>query len=164
MLSKTLQDAINDQIKHEFYSAYFYLSMAAYCESENLFGSAKWLKMQASEEQEHALKFFGYVMDRGGKVTLQAIPQPPAEYASLAEVFGKVLEHEQKVTALITHLYELAVKENDYPTQFMLQWFINEQVEEEQNATTIVEMLRMVGAQPQGLFMIDSKLGARAKD
>lgn len=164
MLSKTLQDAINDQIKHEFYSAYFYLSMAAYCESNNLFGSAKWLKMQANEEQEHALKFYGYVLDRGGKVALQAIPEPPAEYASLADVFEQVLEHEQKVTALITSLYELAVKENDYPTQFMLQWFINEQVEEEQNATTVVEMLRMVGSQPQGLFMIDSKLGARAKD
>jgi ferritin len=162
MLSKTMEAAINEQIKHEFYSAYFYLSMAAYCESNNLFGSAKWLKMQAGEEQEHALKFFGHVLDRGGKVTLQAIPQPPAEYTSLVDVFEQVLAHEQKVTALITRLYELAVKENDYPTQFLLQWFINEQVEEEQNGTTIVEMLRMVGSQPQGLFMIDSKLGARA--
>ena len=162
MLSKTMEAAINEQIKHEFYSAYFYLSMAAYCESNNLFGSAKWLKMQSQEEQEHALKFFGYVMDRGSKVTLQALPQPPAEYTSLVDVFEQVLAHEQKVTSLINRLYELAVKENDYPSQFLLQWFINEQVEEEKNATQIVEQLKMVGNTPTALFMMDRALGARA--
>jgi len=164
VLSDTLAAALNDQIKHELGSAYLYLAMSAYCESTNMPGAASWLRLQAAEEQEHALKFFSHVLDRGGKVTLQAIPQPPAEYTSLVDVFEQVLAHEQKVTALITRLYELAVKENDYPSQFMLQWFINEQVEEEQNGTTIVEMLRMVGSQPQGLFMIDSKLGARAQD
>ncbi len=162
MFTQTLQNAFNEQIKHEFYSAYFYLGMSAYCKSNNLFGAAKWLKVQAEEEQEHALKFFKYIEERGGKVELQAIAQPPATYASLLDLFEQVLAHEQKVTALINRLYELAVKEADYPSQFMLQWFINEQVEEEGNATTIVEMLKQVGSQPQGLFMIDSKLGARA--
>ena len=164
MFTKALQDAYNEQIKHEFYSAYFYLGMSAYCDANNLFGSAKWLKMQAGEEQEHAMKLFDYVQDRGAQVALQAIAQPPATYTSLLDLFEQVLAHEQKVTALINRLYETAVKEGDYPSQFMLQWFVNEQVEEEKNATTIVEMLRLVGSQPQGLFMVDSKLGARAKD
>ena len=163
MLSKNLEAAINEQIKHEFYSAYLYLSMGAWAESNNLSGSARWLKMQAQEEQEHALKFFEYVHDRGGAVTLQAISQPPAVFTSLLDLFEQVLAHEQKVTALINRLYEVAVKENDYPTQFMLQWFVNEQVEEEKNGTAIVEQLRLVGSQPQGLFMIDRQLGARAK-
>ena len=163
MLSKNLEAAINEQIKHEFYSAYLYLSMGAWAESNNLSGSARWLKMQAQEEQEHALKFFEYVHDRGGAVTLQAISQPPAVFTSLLDLFEQVLAHEQKVTALVNRLYEAALKENDYPTQFMLQWFVNEQVEEEKNANMIVEMLRMVGSQPQGLFMIDRQLGARAK-
>jgi ferritin len=163
MLGKNLEAAINEQIKHEFYSAYLYLSMGAWAESNNLSGSARWLKMQAQEEQEHALKFFEYVHDRGGAVTLQAIAQPPAVFTSLLDLFEQVLAHEQKVTALINRLYEAAVKENDYPTQFMLQWFVNEQVEEEKNGTAIVEQLRLVGSQPQGLFMIDSRLGARAK-
>ena len=163
MLSKNLEAAINEQIKHEFYSAYLYLSMGAWAESNNLSGSTRWLKMQAAEEQEHALKFFEYVHDRGGTVTLQAISQPPAVFTSLLDLFEQVLAHEQKVTSLIYQLYQAALKENDYPTQFMLQWFVNEQVEEEKNATAIVEQLRMVGSQPQGLFMIDRQLGARAK-
>jgi len=161
MFTQALQDAFNEQIKHEFYSAYFYLQMSAYCEAHNLFGAAKWLKVQAGEEQEHAMKLFDYVLDRGAQVMLQAIAQPPATFTSLLDLFQQVLAHEQKVTALINRLYELSVKENDYPSQFMLQWFVNEQVEEEKNATAIVEMLTLVGSQPQGLFMIDSKLGAR---
>ncbi len=162
MLSKTLETVINDQIKHELYSAYFYLSMSAWAESSNLGGAARWLSMQAKEEQEHALKFFEYVHDRGGKVTLQAIPQPPAEFTSMLDVFEQVQEHEAKVTALITHIYELALKENDYASQIELQWFISEQVEEEKNAAQIVDMLRMVGSQPQALFQVDHELGKRA--
>ncbi len=162
MLSKTIQDAINDQIKHEFYSAYLYLSMSAYCDSANLPGSARWLRLQAGEEQEHALKFFDYLHDRGGVAILQAIPQPSAEFASIQGLFQQVLEHEQKVTSLITRLYELAVKENDYPTQNLLRWFIDEQVEEEKNASAIVAELQMVGTQGAALFMIDHQLGARA--
>lgn len=162
MLSKNLEAAINDQIKHELFSAYLYLSMSAWAESKNLPGSARWLKSQAQEEQAHALKFFEYLHDRGNVVTLQAIAQPPAVFTSLLDLFEQVLAHEQKVTALIHQLYQTALKENDYASQVMLQWFITEQVEEEKNATAIVEQLRLVGSQPQGLFMLDSRLGARA--
>lgn len=162
MLSKTVQDALNDQIKHEFYSAYFYLSMSAWAESANLGGAAKWLALQAKEEQEHALKFYDYIHDRGGKVTLQAIPQPSNEFTSLLDVFEQVQEHEGKVTASINRLFELSLKENDYPTQVLLQWFITEQVEEEKNAAQVVDTLRMVGAQAQGLFQVDRMLAARA--
>ncbi len=164
MFSKALQEALNDQIKHELYSAYFYLSMSAWAESSNLPGAAHWLMKQAEEEQEHAMKFYNFIHDRNGKVTLQAIPQPPAEFESLLDVFEQVQEHEAKVTGLINRLYDMAVKENDYPTQVMLHWFIDEQVEEEKNAAQIVETLRMVGSQAQGLFMVDRMLAARTSD
>lgn len=161
MLNRNLEAAINDQIKHELYSAYFYLSMSAWADARGYSGAAKWLGKQAQEEQEHAMKFFEHVQDRNGKIVLQAIPQPPAEFASLLDVFEQVKEHEGKVTALITRLYEIALKENDYPGQVMLQWFINEQVEEEKNATTIVDALRAAGGQVVALFMVDRWLGDR---
>ncbi len=161
MFSKTLEAAMNDQIKHELYSAYFYLSMSAFAESHNMPGAAKWLALQAQEEQEHALKFYGYIHDRGGQVTLQAIPQPPAEFTSLLDVFEQVKAHEATVTALINRLYEIAVKENDYPSQVMLQWFVTEQVEEEKSAAEVVDALRMVGTQGSALFMADRWLGDR---
>ena len=162
MFSKTMQDAINEQINKELYSAYLYLSMSAYCESANLPGAAHWLRAQATEEQGHAMKFFGYIHDRGGRVTLKAIAQPPAEYASLLDLFEQVLEHERLVTSLIHRLYETAVKENDYSSQVLLQWFITEQVEEEKNAGLVVEQLKMIGTQGTPLFMMDRQLGARA--
>jgi ferritin len=162
MFSKTVQDAINDQINKELYSAYLYLSMSAHCEAANLPGAARWLAVQAKEEQGHAMKFFGYVHDRGGRVTLQAIAQPPAEFTSLLDLFQQVLEHERKVTGLINRLYETAVKESDYPSQILLQWFITEQVEEEKNASQIIEQLKMVGSQGTPLYMMDRQLGARA--
>ena len=161
MFTQPLQNAFNEQIKHEFYSAYFYLGMSAYCKSNNLFGAAKWLKVQAEEEQEHALKFFKYIEERGGKVELQAIAQPPATYASLLDLFEQVLAHEQKVTALINRLYELAVKEADYPSQFMLQWFINEQVEEESSASLLVTKIKMVKDNPSALYLFDQELAQR---
>jgi len=163
MLSNTLLTALNDQIKHELYSAYFYLSMSAYCNAHNMPGSASWLAMQAKEEQEHALKFFGYIQDRGAAVTLQAIDQPPTSFGSLLDIFEQVQKHEALVTGLITRLYELALQENDYPTQIMLQWFISEQVEEEKHEAEIVDMLRMVGTQGHALFMADAQLGRRGK-
>jgi ferritin len=161
MLSKVMQDAINEQLKNELYSAYLYLSMAAYSETANLPGFAHWMRLQSQEEVEHAMKFFDFVNDRGGHVVLQAIDQPPVEFASPLDVFEKTLEHERKVTAMIHQLYELAAKENDYATQVMLQWFIEEQVEEERNAEQIVETLRMIGDKPQALFMLDRQLGTR---
>jgi ferritin len=163
MLSNTLLTAFNDQIKHELYSAYFYLSMSAHCDAHNMPGAASWLAMQAKEEQEHALKFFGYIQDRGAAVTLQAIDQPPTTFGSLLDIFEQVQEHEALVTSLITRLYDLALQENDYPSQIMLQWFITEQVEEEKHAAEIVDMLRMVGTQGHALFMADAQLGRRGK-
>ena len=163
MLSKTIQDAINTQIHREFFSSYLYLAMSSYCESINLPGFAKWLRVQNTEEDEHAMKFYHYVHSRNGRVVLQALEQPPVEFGKPVEIFTAVLEHEKKITASITALYELAVKEADYPTQFMLQWFVNEQVEEEKNATDILEQLKTVGDAPVSLMMMDRALGMRAK-
>src|SRR3990172_9545867 len=135
MLSKALQNAINDQVKNELFSAYLYLAMSAHFESAHLLGCARWMRMQSQEEASHAMK--------------------------LLDVFQQALEHERKVSGMIHRLYELAVKENDFATQVMLQWFIGEQVEEERSAGDIVEQLKMVGDQPVGLFMLDQQLGGR---
>jgi ferritin len=161
MLSKTVQDAINEQIKHEINSAYLYLSMSAYSESVNLSGIAAWLRVQWQEELSHALKLFDYVVERGGRVTLQAIDRPQADYKSPLEIFRQVLAHEQKVTSLINQLYATAVKEIDYATQVELQWFISEQVEEEKNVTEIVEQVKMIGESGPSMLMLDRQLGAR---
>lgn len=162
MLSKTLLKALNEQINHEMYSSYLYLSMAAWCESKNFSGFSQWMKMQSSEETKHAMKIYEYVHDRMNSVTLLAIDQPQAEFKSPLKMFELALEHEKKISALITKLYELAVKENDYPTQVMLQWFITEQVEEEKTAVGIVEQLKLVGDSPVSLMMLDRQLGARS--
>lgn len=161
MISKAMQDAINEQIKNEFYSAYMYLSMAAYFENKNLPGFAKWLRVQFKEEQVHALKFYDYLIERSGRVDLLAIPQPPCEWESSLEAFQKVLEHEQKVTGMIHKLYELAHKEKDYATQVELQWFITEQVEEEKNAADIIEQLLLIDARSTAVLMLDHQLGKR---
>jgi ferritin len=161
MLSNAVEKAINDQIKNELYSAYLYLSMSAYLESANLSGMARWMRLQRDEEMAHAMKFFDYVYDRGGRVVLQAIDQPPAEFGSPLDVFEKALAHEQKVTGLINQIYDLAVKENDYPSQIELQWFITEQVEEEKSAGDIVELLKVIGDHGPSVIMVDRQLGAR---
>ena len=164
MLSKSLQDAINEQIRNEIQSAYLYLSMSAYCESANLPGAAHWLRQQWEEELGHAMKFSKYVNDRGGRVMLGAIEKPKVEWPGLLAVFQEVLSHEQKVTAMINNLYAVAVKENDYASQIVLQWFITEQIEEEKNATEIIEMLKMAGESGPPLMMVDRQLGARKGD
>ncbi|MGC9348319.1 MAG: ferritin [Anaerolineae bacterium] len=161
MLGQKMQDAMNEQIKNELYSAYLYLSMAAYFETENLTGFAHWMREQAEEEQEHALKFFDFINERGGRVTLHAIDQPPADFGSPLNVFEETLSHEQKVTSLIHDLYALALEENDYASQVFLQWYVAEQVEEEANVTEILERLKMLGDRGQGLLMLDRALGER---
>jgi ferritin len=161
MLSANLQAAFNDQINKELFSAYLYLGMSSWCESANLPGAARWLQAQAQEEQGHAMKFYAFVQDRGGKVSLGAIAKPEQEFASLLDLFEQVLDHERKVTASINGLYKTALADGDYPSQVMLQWFVNEQVEEEKNATVVVETLKMVGTQGASLFMVDRQLGAR---
>ena len=160
-MNENLLKAINEQIKNELYSAYLYLSMAAYFESINLSGFSNWMKVQAAEEQEHAMKFFNYVFERGGRVQLKAIDQPPFEWKSPMEAFEQVLEHERKVTGMINSLYALAIKENDYASQVMLQWFISEQVEEEMNAAFIIEQLKRINVHDTAILMLDHDLGKR---
>jgi ferritin len=164
MISEAMQKAINEQIKNEFYSAYMYLSMAAYFECKNLPGFAKWLRVQFTEEQVHAMKLFDYLIDRDGEVALQAISQPPLEWDGYLEAFQAVLEHEQKVTAMIYKLYNLAVKEKDLASQVELQWFITEQVEEEKNAHDIIEQLLMIDARGTAVLMLDHQLGKRGAE
>lgn len=161
MLSQSVQDALNNQINLEFASAYAYLAMSGYFESANLTGFAGWMRVQYQEELTHALRLFDYMHDRGGTVRLDAIAEPKAKFKSALEAFEAALAHEQKVTASIHNLYALAAKENDYATQTMLQWFINEQVEEEKNVGQVVDWLKMGGDSPVTLLMLDQKLGAR---
>lgn len=160
-ISKKMQDALNDQIREELYSAYIYLGMAAYCESINLQGFAHWMKVQSQEELGHALKFYEHIHDRGGRVILQALNQPPAEYQGPTDVFAKTLEHEQYITGCIHRLYALAVEEKDYASLGLLQWFVDEQIEEEKNATEILNLLKMAGEKGQALVMIDRQLAQR---
>ena len=161
MISEKMQAAINDQIQAEFYSAYMYLSMSAYFEARNLPGFAKWLRVQFQEEQTHALKLYDYLIERDGVVQLKPIAEPPLEWEGNLEVFQAVLEHEQKVTGLINKLYEVALKQKDYAAQVMLQWFINEQVEEEKNAHDIIEQLLLIDARGTAVLMLDHQLGKR---
>ncbi|MBN1178217.1 MAG: ferritin [Anaerolineae bacterium] len=164
MLSEKMQAAINEQIKNELYSSYLYLAMSAHCAAEGLPGTAVWLRMQAQEELEHALKFFDYVNERGGRVELHAIDKPAVHFESPRAIFEEVLAHEQKVTALINNLYEVALAEKDYPSQIMLQWFINEQVEEEASVNEILDLLKLMGDKGHALAMLDRQLGQREAD
>ena len=162
MISKKMQDAINDQVQAELASAYLYLGMAAYCEEKNLKGFGNWLRVQYNEETGHAMKLLNYLLERGGKVALKAIEAPAAEYGSPLNVFEKVLAHEEHVTARIHALYEVAVAEKDYASQIFLQWFITEQVEEEASASEVIERLKMLPENSSGgLLYIDKELGKR---
>jgi ferritin len=161
MIRDTVQATINEQIKHELQSAYLYLSAAGYFESINLSGAAHWMRVQSREEVGHAMRFFAFLHDRGGRVILQALDQPPSDFDSPLDAFAQAREHEQQVTAQIHQLYALAVQEQDYPAQVLLQWFISEQVEEEKNASRIVEELKMIGDSSSALLLLDRELGAR---
>ncbi|MBA3956768.1 MAG: ferritin [Parachlamydiaceae bacterium] len=154
--------ALNEQIKHEFYSANLYLSMASYFENIPLEGFSKWFLKQSEEEREHGMKIYTYITDRNLHVHMHAIDQPTIKFKSPEEAFTMALEHEQKVTQYIHQLYELATKEKDYATQVFLQWFITEQVEEEKNAQDNLDRIKLVGSDKAALFIIDQKLGALA--
>jgi ferritin len=160
-LKQSVQDALNRQIKEELFSAYIYLAVSAYCERTGLTGFAHWMRVQAREELGHALKIFDFVNDRGGRVVLQAINEPGVDFGTPLQIAEKALEHERRVTAMIEQIYGLAVKENDYATQALMQWFISEQVEEEKNATLLVDRLRLVGEDRGALLMLDMELGKR---
>lgn len=161
MLSKKIEEALNAQINAEMWSAYFYLSMSAWCASAGKPGMANWFEVQFREEQDHARILFNYVLQRGGRVVLQQIDAVPTEWESEIDVFEKTLEHEQKVTSLINNLFALTTAENDYATQSMLKWFIDEQVEEEDNVRNIIDNLRMLNGNGYGLFMLDKELAGR---
>lgn len=161
-LSARIEQAINEQMNLEFASAYVYLGMAAYFESTPYSGFAQWMHVQQSEEQGHAHKFFKYLVERGGQVKLQAIAAPKSDFKSALEVFQASLAHEQKVSAAICGLYELATAEKDYATLSFLKWFLDEQVEEEKNVGDLVLKLEMVGENRNGLFQLDHHAGKRA--
>lgn len=161
MFKEKIQQAMNDQIQHEIESAYIYLSMAAYFDTENLPGFAQWMKIQYEEEMAHAFRFYDYINDRGGRVKLQPIGQPAIEFDSPLAAFQAALEHEQKITGDINHLYGMAIDAKDYPSQTFLQWFIDEQVEEEQNVGDVVENLKLVGDNTHAILMLDRELGQR---
>lgn len=161
MLSKPVLDAMNAQVGHEMASAYLYLSMAAYFEANNLPGFGKWMRVQFQEEQAHAIKFYDYILDRGNAVELPAIPQPQVNFASPQEVFQVTYEHEQKVTRLILDIYKAATAENDVASQIFLQWFVTEQVEEEKNASDILDLLKKIGPSIGSLYQLDHRVGKR---
>jgi len=161
MIGTKMQKALNGQLNAELYSAYLYLSMAAYFESTNLPGMANWMRVQTQEEQFHAMKIYNHILERGGKVTLDAIEAPPSEWDCPLSVFKSGLKHEQKVTGLINDLVYLARDEKDNASEIFLQWFVNEQVEEEDNAGTIVGQLELIKDSPQALFMMDKDLAQR---
>jgi ferritin len=162
MIGKKVEGALNDQIRKEIYSSYLYLSMAAQFASMNLNGFAHWMKIQASEETKHAMKIYDHLNARNGKVILQQIDAPPSGWKSAQEMFRDAYQHEQKVTESINKLVELAREEKDNATKVFLQWFVNEQVEEEASTNEILQKLQLIGDNPAALIVLDAELGKRA--
>ena len=161
MLKEKMREALNKQVNWELYSAYLYLSMAAYCESINLRGFANWMRVQAQEELGHAMKMYDYLIERGGRVMLSSVAGPSSEWESPLAAFEDTYEHERKVTGLIDDLVSLAISEGDYATNNFLQWFVTEQVEEESSVDEVVQKIKMIGEAPGGLFMLDRELAQR---
>ena len=161
MLNPKVEEAINEQINAELYSAFLYLSMSAYFQRQNLPGFAKWTYVQYLEETTHALKFFNYVNERGGSVKLTAIKEPPTEWKNPVEVYDAIYKHEQLVTSLIYRIVDIAIQERDHASNNMLQWYVAEQVEEEANASLILEQLKRIGDAQESLYVLDKELGMR---
>jgi len=161
MISKKMEEALNGQLNAELYSAYLYLSMAAYFESADLAGFANWMRVQNAEEQFHAMKFYDYIIERGGRVILRPIEAPPSDWDSPLAVFEATLTHEQKVTGLINDLVDVARGQKDNASEIFLQWFVNEQVEEEDNVSKVLGQLKLIKDSPQALFMMDKEMGQR---
>ena len=162
MIKEKMQKAINDQIQAEFYSAYLYLAMSAALEDMKLPGFAHWTRFQAKEETEHAMKFYQYLVERGGSVKLGAVKAPPAEWTDLAVLFKEVLKHEQYITGRINDLVDLAIADKDHATNAMLQWFVNEQVEEEAHAEEVLRQIEMTQGSKGALYMLDKQMGSRS--
>jgi ferritin len=161
MIGKKMEEALNDQVTAEFYSGHLYLAMSAYCESIDLPGFASWMRIQYQEELSHAEKIFDYVIERDGRAVVNAFETPPQTWDSVLDVFEATYEHEQKVTGLINNLMDLALSEKDHASQIFLQWFVNEQVEEEANVKSVIQQLKLLGDSKAGLFQIDRELGQR---
>ncbi|MDI6724315.1 MAG: ferritin [Methanobacterium sp.] len=161
MIKKRVLDALNSQLNAELYSAYLYLSMEAYFESIDLSGFANWMRAQAQEELTHAMKFYDYIVQRGERVDLTSIDEPQKEWDSPLAVFEHVYEHEKKVTGLINDLVDISVAESDHATTNFLQWYVAEQVEEEESASGVLQRVKLTADSPGGLFMLDTELGQR---
>lgn len=156
-----MDKALNDQVQAEFFSAYLYLSMVAYFEDQGLKGCAAWMRAQTQEEMFHGMKFYGFIIDRGGRVVLQALDQPTIKWKSPLAAFEAALKHEQLVTARINALMNKAIEEKDHATASFLQWFVNEQVEEEDSVTAVIQKLKLAGEASGALFYLDNELGQR---
>lgn len=161
MLTKNVEEALNEQLNRELYSAYLYMSISSSCTNRGLKGFANWFMVQYHEEMLHAMKFYEYINLQGGRVALKALAQPPSEFSSPLEMFNKTLEHEQFITKSINDLVELSISEKDHATQIFLHWYVTEQVEEESNDNEIIAQLRIIRDDAQALMMLDRELAAR---
>ncbi len=160
-LKDAMRDALNEQINHEFFSSYLYLAMAAKLDDLSLPGASSWMRMQAIEEQQHAMRFYDYILERGSTIKLMAIDAPEHHWENILEIFMASLEHEELMTKRLNALMDMAIDLRDHPTSNMMQWYVDEQVEEESTLNDIIPQLEMVGNKGSGLFMIDRELGAR---
>jgi len=160
-IKEKMQDAISKQINRELYSGYLYLSMSTYFEEKNLRGFAKWMRIQAKEEQKHAMKMYEFMYERAGHVKLAAIEAPPHHWKSPLDVFKESYKHEQKVTEMIHNLITMAMAEKDYATMNFLQWYVEEQVEEEASPLAILQKLELIGDSANGLLMLDAEVAKR---
>jgi len=161
MIGKKVEAAINKQINEELYSAYLYLSMAGYCDSLNLKGFTNWMRIQFQEEQAHAMLLYDFLQERGGTVVLETINKPPVEWNGIIDMFENVLKHEQMITGLINDLVDMGISEKDHATVNFLQWFVEEQVEEEANATDVLDQIKMTEGKGPGMFMLDREMRTR---
>ena len=161
MISDSMQKALFDQLNDEFYSAYLYLAMSAYCNHIDFHGAAVWLKRQYEEELMPATRIYSYLIEQGAHVVLKEIPQPPSDFGKILDVFCASLQHEQSMTNKLNNISDQALREKDHATYNLLQWYVNEQVEEEATVSDIISKLKLVNEDGYGLLMIDNELGSR---
>lgn len=161
MVNEIMEKALNSQLNAEVYSGYLYLSMAAYFENNDLSGFANWMRVQAHEELDHGMKFYDYIIRRGGKVTLTEIEAPQIQWENPVDVFEHVLAHEKKVSSLINDLVDLAIESKDHATNNFLQWFVEEQVEEEENAMDILSKVKFANSSPEIIYKLNEEFGTR---
>ncbi|PID78086.1 MAG: ferritin [Deltaproteobacteria bacterium] len=162
MLNEKVEKALNDQLNAESFSAYLYLSMSSYFESLNMKGFATWMRVQAEEEYVHAKKFYDFILQRGGRIRLKGFEDPQTDWDSPEDAFAGSLHHEEYITSRINSLMNIAIEEKDHATQIFLQWFVTEQVEEEDNVGSVLSQIRMMGETKNGLYMLDRELGQRS--